>query len=312
MNENLITRFRPKKFDDVIGHNAVIDSLVTALEKRSSHAFLFSGPAGLGKTTLARLAAAYLGTPRSQLQEVDGANCNSVDDMRELVDKLTYRPLSGKYRSIIIDECHRVSNAAWSILLKPVEEPPEWVFWFFCTTDLSRVPDTIRSRCSRHQLNPLDNTVIRKYLEDICDRAGYDTPDTILQLCTAHAEGSPRKALSFLGVCYDARSRAEAFGLIDAKEAEMGGLGIKLARTLKETKKWPAIQKVLSEIQEAGENPEGIRHTVRAYFTTAAIGSSDEAAARFAMKILDAFSEPYNPAEQLTPLVLSVGIAISG
>lgn len=310
-SESLITKHRPVKFTQMVGQKEVVASFRAALDDKASHAFLFTGPAGVGKTTLARLGAKYVGTSDANLTEVDAATYSGVDDMKSLTTTLSYRPL-GKNgtKSLIIDECHAVSRQAWQSLLKMVEEPPSWVMWFFATTDIGKVPDSIKSRCSTYTLRPLRMAELFEYLLDIVEAERFDTPRQVIELCAKMADGSPRKALSNLAVCYAVKDRAEAAALIASSEAVQEGTPYALARAIADGWKWDKIQPLLSSLADSDTSPETVRHTVRAYFTKLIIGTKDEKVVCQALRILDAFGEPCSPAEGFSPIVTAVGRSI--
>src|SRR5665213_3208243 len=134
---SLYTDYRPKTFAEVIGQPAVIRSLKLALTKKSNHAFLLHGPSGCGKTTLARIAATVLGvTSPRQIKDFDAATNTGIDDVRAITGALAYRPIGVKPLMVmVVDECHALSAPAWKALLKILEEPPEHVWWFLCTTE---------------------------------------------------------------------------------------------------------------------------------------------------------------------------------
>ena len=306
--DSLIVKYRPAKFSEVVGQKDVVASFRAALEDGTSHAFLFAGPAGVGKTTLARLGAKFLGTSRANLIEVDAATYSGVDDMRALTAPLAYRALGkDNTKSLIVDEAQAISRAGWQSLLKMVEEPPSWVTWFFCTTDPAKVPESIMSRCSVYNLKPLRPTELVDYLNDIVQAEGFNTDRQIVDLCAKKAEGSPRRALSYLAVCYAAEDRAEAASLISVAEAKQDGLPYALARAIADGWSWSKVQPILQAMREGDENPETVRKTVQAYFTTAVLGAKDEKAACRAFAVLDHFSEPFNSADGVTPVVTAVG-----
>lgn len=306
--ESLINRWRPQSFDEVVGQRDVVKSFVRALDDRTAHAFLFVGPSGLGKTTLARLGAQYVRTSLANLIEVDAASYSGKDDMKSLTQMISYRPL-GKdtIKSLIIDEAHEISRQAWQTLLKKVEEPPPWVMWFFCTTDASKVPPTIKSRCTVYTLKPLKVTALFDFLLDIVGAEKLDTPRPIIELCSKMADGSPRKALSNLSVCYGARDRAEAAGLIADMELLSEGTPYALAKAIADGWSWERVRPLLEELANSEESPETVRHTVRAYVTKVVLGAKDPTVACRALRILDNFSEPCNAADGFSPIVVAVG-----
>lgn len=306
----LINAHRPKRFDQVIGQNEIIGSLQKALKDKTSHAFCFAGPSGTGKTTLARLAAQFLGSNGSNVLDFDAATFSGIDDMRSITQTLAYRPLGkGSIKSIIVDEAHAISAAAWKSLLKSVEEPPPWVYWFFCTTELTKVPANIKTRCSVYTLKNVPLNDITDFLDGICEVEQFDTPRSILELCSRRAEGSPRNALSNLAVCYAAKDRKEAAILLDQYQEgeEKKGSGYDLAMALAQGYGWDKVRAILEGLAEQGEHPEGVRHVVRSFFTTVVMKAKDEKAACAGLKVLDAFGDPFNPQDGMTPLVIAVG-----
>jgi DNA polymerase-3 subunit gamma/tau len=147
---SLATKYRPETWEEVVGQDAVVKSMKVVVTKKSSKCFLLSGPSGCGKTTLARIAARSLGIKGGgALREIDAASKTGVDDMRQVCVDLGYKVLGGGSRGLIVDECHQLSKAAWNSLLKITEEPPPDTYWFFCTTEPSKVPVTIKRRSPR-------------------------------------------------------------------------------------------------------------------------------------------------------------------
>ena len=302
-NSSFITLYRPDRWDEVIGNEDCVRSLRQVLAENSSHAFLFTGPSGIGKTTLARLAAKELGTTSDNLIEVDAATYNGIDEMRELTETLKYRPLgTSSIKSIIIDEAHAVTRQAWQSLLKTVEEPPSWAYWFFCTTDAARVPDTIKTRCSNYSLKPLNLRELLVLLEWVlaCEKRQLDAG--ILDLCVKEAQGSPRRALTYLGQTINCQSREEAASAI-GQLPDDADAPIELARALVKGAKWPEIQKILGNLRD--ENPEGIRKIVLGYVTTILLDNKDETLLNRYLPILDEFAQQINYADGISPIVLA-------
>lgn len=301
--EPFIYRYRPDKWDEVIGNEDSVTSLRKVLAEDSSHAFLFTGPSGVGKTTVARLAAKELGTTADNLIEVDAATHNGVEEMRDLAETLKYRPLgASNIKSIIVDECQGVTRQAWQSLLKIVEEPPSWAYWFFCTTDITRVPETIRTRCSVYSLKSLNLRQLLLLLEWVlvCEKRKLD--ETILDLCVKEARGSPRRALAYLGQVINCQTREEAASAIGQlpEEAE---LPITLARALVKGAKWADVQGILTNLKD--ENPEGIRKIVLDYITKVILDNKDANQLREYLPILDEFSQPINYSDGIAPIVLA-------
>ncbi|MBQ9089287.1 MAG: DNA polymerase III subunit gamma/tau [Lentisphaeria bacterium] len=213
-------KWRPQTFRDVVGQQHVVRTLRNAISSgRTAHAYLFVGPRGIGKTTLARIFAKALncehpvdGNPCCECEscrsiaaerslavfEVDAASHNSTADMRELADNALTSPVGGKYKIYIIDEVHMLSKAAWNVLLKTVEEPPAHVKFIFATTEVHQVLPTIISRCQRFDLLPIPTRLIIERLRLIADTEKVNIDDDAISAVARAAEGGMRDAQSLL------------------------------------------------------------------------------------------------------------------
>lgn len=298
-NETLILKYRPKVLKDVIGQDSVVKSLSNVIKKDTSHTFLFVGPSGTGKTTLARIAADMLGCAGSSVREIDAATFTGIDAVREITANLSYKPIGGGKRAIIADECHAFSKPAWQALLKNLEEPPSWLYWFLCTTDVAKVPENIRTRCTKYELKPVPLDDIQDLLEKISAAEKMTIDEKVMRLCAKEAFGSPRQSLVNLALCSE-------LGLAEAKDvlksASSSAEAIELARLLNKQAGWGELQAVLKKMKDI--NPESVRHVVRAYMTNVVLGSDDPEGA---LAVLSEFSTPFNSSDGISPLVLACG-----
>ena len=216
----LARSWRPQRFADLLGQDAVVQTLQNALSTDAlGHAYLFSGLRGVGKTTAARLLAKAVncaegptaepcGVCASCLEVTDGASIDvveidaathtGVDQVRELQELLRFRPTRDRYRVVVVDEVHMLSKSAFNALLKSIEEPPPYVLWIFATTERHKVPATILSRCQQLDFRPLSNDAIRAHLEAIADREGFDLSPGAAGTIASAAQGSVRDALSLV------------------------------------------------------------------------------------------------------------------
>lgn len=297
----IITRHRPKSFDEVIGQDSAVKALQRAIAKGTNKTFLFTGEPGLGKTTLARIAAHEAGCKSIDVIEIDAATNTGIDDMRAVAETMSYAPLEGDCKAIIIDEAHALSKAAVQSLLKVFEEPPEWGLWFMCTTEPTKVPVAIRNRCMQLALKPVAPYLIVGLLKKVAKAEKIKTTEEIIKLCSEEALGSPRAALVNLSAVGEAENVKEAKELLqtaaDSKEA------IDLARMLSSgNATWKSCQALLREMK--GLNGDSVRHVVRAYATTLALSIPSGPKLTNAIAVLEAFEKPCNPQDGMSPIVV--------
>lgn len=227
--ESLYRKYRPLTFDSVVGQQHIVSTLEHAItEGRLSHAYLFCGPRGTGKTTMARILAKALlcrnaeaaraegasgcmpdGTCEEcgliaegnhpDVYELDAASRTGVDNVREeIINSVNFAPVRGKYKIYIIDEVHMLTTAAFNALLKTLEEPPAHVIFVLCTTDPQKILETILSRCQRFDFHRIGNEDIEHRLTYVCEQEGFDYDDEALAIVARHAKGGMRDALSTL------------------------------------------------------------------------------------------------------------------
>jgi DNA polymerase III gamma/tau subunit len=206
----------------------------------------------------------------ADLQEEDAATQTGIENIRGILEGLRYRPLGeNAVKAVIIDEVHQLSKSAMTALLKSLEDPPSWVYWFLCTTEASKIPVAVKTRCLTYQLKEVRFDDLMYLLEGIPE--SKDVDDKVLELCAREAGGSPRQALSNLGVCLKAENVAEAADLLRAAEASVEAF--ELARALMKGTNWKGMCALLEKLKET--NPESVRHVVRAYMTKVAMGANE-------------------------------------
>ncbi len=251
MYQALYRKWRPKTFDEVVGQDHITQTLKNQVKSgRLSHAYIFIGTRGTGKTTCARILAKAVncenptdGNPCGvcpacrgisegsvlDVVELDAASNNSVDNVRALREEAVFSPAAVKKRVYIIDEVHMLSTAAFNALLKILEEPPEHLMFILATTELQKVPATILSRCQRHSFKRIDAPTIANYLEYIASREGFSLQKDAAELIARLADGGVRDALSLLDQC----SASEVIDL-DAVYYAMGLAGNRRTAALME------------------------------------------------------------------------------
>jgi DNA polymerase III gamma/tau subunit len=299
-------KYRPLSLDKVIGQDAVTKSL-KALAKQATrpHAFLFTGPSGCGKTTLSRIMAAELNCQPANILEVDAAGNSGIDAMKEVMSTLRYQGFgTSPNKAIIIDECHSLSKAAWQAMLKPIEEPPPHIFFFLCTTESGKVPETIVTRCHSYMLKTVKFDDVMDLLESVCEAEGLSTPTNIVELAGRACSGSPRQALVMLSMLQDCRDLDEAGRLLETplENKEV----IDLCRLLiKGGLEWRRLVEILKAIPDI--NPESTRIVIVNYLAACAMGAKSEKEAIRILDIMSCFSKPFMTSDKLAPLLLAFG-----
>lgn len=195
----LYRKYRPKKWSEVVGQEHIVSVLEDSIKKEKvSHAYLFVGSRGTGKTSVARIFAEELGVSGNDLYEIDAASNRGIDDIRELRDGVRVLPFDSKYKIYIIDEVHMLSKDAWGALLKTLEEPPKHVIFILATTELQKVPETIISRCQVFTFKKPSESVLKGMLLGVAKNEGYELEGGVAELLAILGDGSFRDALGVL------------------------------------------------------------------------------------------------------------------
>lgn len=218
----LYRTYRPTTFEEVVGQEHIVSTLKNAVKQNKiAHAYLFCGPRGTGKTTVAKLLAKAVNCTNTEnapceqcenclaiqkgnhpdIVEIDAASNNGVDEVRDLIEKVKYAPIQGRYKVYIIDEVHMMSSGAFNALLKTLEEPPAHIIFILATTEPHKVLPTIISRCQRYDFTKVSETEITKRLEIVLDVEKITCEKEVLELISQLADGGVRDALSILDQC---------------------------------------------------------------------------------------------------------------
>ena len=296
------TRKRPRLFDDLVGQEFVVSTIKHAIEQgRIAHAYLFSGPRGVGKTSAARILARALNcqegptpTPcgvcsncteitagRSvDVIEIDGASNTSVNDIRQIKDEVLFPPQTSTYKIYIIDEVHMLSTSAFNALLKTIEEPPPYVIFIFATTELQKVPATIRSRCQQFHFQLIDLDLIKRCLVEVSEEMGVVADDDALFWIAKESTGSMRDAytlfdqiVSFSSDHITMEKISEKLGLVGIEQI------VQIVTLLTEERRSEAID-ALASLLKAGISVEQCIKDFTLFFRTLLFmkaGVTDEA-----------------------------------
>ena len=244
MSIALYRKYRPQNFDELVAQDHITKVLKNAIKKNQlSHAYLFVGSRGTGKTSTARILAKAVncenptkdGNPCNEcricksisdgtfldLVEIDAASNRGIDQIRELKERIEFSPSDGKYKVYIIDEVHMLTNEAFNALLKTLEEPPEHVIFILATTDVHKLPATILSRCQRYDFRLGSDSELREMIEKVAEKEGLKIENGALDIIVRNAKGSYRDALSLLDVVFNGQPKDSDVGSITEEETRI-------------------------------------------------------------------------------------------
>ncbi len=198
-HQSLYRAYRPQSFKDVIGQPHITEALAEQIKaKKVGHAYLFAGSRGLGKTSVARIFGKELGVTEKDLYEIDAASNNGVEDIRSLSENIHTLPFESPYKLYILDEAHMLSKPAWNAFLKTLEEPPAYAIFIMATTELEKVPETVRSRCQAYEFKKPSREGLSKLVASVAKKEGATLEAGVADLLALLADGSYRDALSVL------------------------------------------------------------------------------------------------------------------
>ncbi|HKL94104.1 MAG TPA: DNA polymerase III subunit gamma/tau [Clostridia bacterium] len=273
---SLYRRFRPDTFEKVIGQDHIIKTLVNQIKNNAiGHAYLFTGTRGTGKTSVAKIFSRAVncennitGSPCGKcetclelmlstnfdIMEIDAASNNSVEQVREITEKINYLPTVGRYKVYIIDEVHMLSKSAYNALLKTLEEPPSHAIFILATTEVHQIPATILSRCLRFDFRLVPNKLLVEHLRGVYKEVGATVEEEALPLIASAATGSVRDALSIADMCLSYCNNQVTYqGVLDVLGASDPQKLLKLASSMLE-KNTDATLKSIAELCDLGKN----------------------------------------------------------
>lgn len=292
---SLYKKYRPKKFSEVLGQASALASLRRLVEKgQTPHAILFTGPSGVGKTTIARILRLHLKCAKLDFKEVNSANFRGVDTVREIDRTMNLAPIGGKSRIYLIDECHKITKDAQEALLKMLEETPDHVYFMLATTDPGKLIPAIHTRCSEVKLSLLKPDQIKKLVMEIIKKESFQVTDDVVNDLVEAADGSARKALVILEQIAGLVGEKEQIAAIQTTTVNKD-TAFELTKTLMFRPDWGEIACLLRELDES--EPEGVRQLVLSYARTCLIGKDkkgpDPKHAKRAFLVIDIFSKHF-------------------
>jgi DNA polymerase III gamma/tau subunit len=287
---DLATKYRPATFKDVYGQQDAVKVLTDLLKNRDRlpHAFLFSGPSGCGKTTLARILKKKLLCGDHDFHELNCADDRGIEVMRGIRSRMNMSPMNGEVIIWLIDEAHKLTNDAQNALLKPLEEPPDHVYFMLCTTDPDKLITTIRNRCHPVNLKGLNDKDLRELIGSITKQEKTKLTEDVVDKLVEVADGSARRALVLLNGIIGLNSEQEQLDAV--LKGDIQRQAIEIARTLiKPGAKWSDMTPILKAVNE---DPEQIRRMVLGYATTLMLSGNGKLWGRASL-IITCFSEPF-------------------
>lgn len=265
----LYNKYRPQTTEEIMGNDIAIKSVESEL-KNGSHVFLFTGNGGCGKTTTARVFAKQLGATDLSIHELNSSENRGIDTVREIMEQVRYSPLDNSKVVYILDEMHQQTSAAQNALLKVLEECPEYVYFFLCTTDPQKLIKPLLTRCSRVELKPLDHNTMFMLLRRTAHKEGVAVDLNVLHRIADLSEGSSRKGLKILGSVLFLENDEERNKMLDTNSVSDENQDvIELCRAMISNKGWNAYIECLEKAKDdVNSNPESIRQLVMSYMTS--------------------------------------------
>ncbi len=286
---SLYLKYRPKTLEGIHGNEELVSSLSGMLEdiEKCPHSLLFHGPTGCGKTTIGRIIAKELGCKGSDLREMDTADFRGIDTIREVRKQSQYKPLEGKVRVWIMDECHKLTGDAQNALLKILEDTPKHVYFILCTTDPQKLLPTIKGRCSQFQVKQLNDRQMMMLLREVVKAEDENLAKVVYEQIVQDSLGHPRNALQVLDQVL--RTEPDKRLEIAKRAAEEQSQSIELCRALLKGPAvgWATVRTILNGLKD--QDAESVRRHVLGYCQAVLLKSENDNAAL----VMEEFISPF-------------------
>lgn len=262
----LYNKYRPQTFEEIRGNDLAVKSIKSELDK-GSHVFLLTGSGGCGKTTIARVAAKYLGANDLSIREINSSENRGIDSVREIMEEIRYAPLDGGKLVYILDEMHQQTGASQNALLKVLEECPSWCVFFLATTNPEKLIQPLKTRCSIINMKPLNHEDMLKLLRIVTRREGATIDVGVLSKVADLSEGSSRQGLKILSSIIGLENDEERSKFLETNTFTSDNpQTLDLCRALMNREGWAKYMECLEKLKgEVTSNAEGIRQAVMGY-----------------------------------------------
>lgn len=265
-------KYRPGTLKDFAGNDSLVSSLMALLETNSlPHTILFHGPSGCGKTTLARILSEALGIQEIDYAEYDSANFRGIDTARQIREGMLYPPISGKFKMVVLDEAHKLTNDAQNALLKPLEDTPPHLYFILCTTNPEKLIKAIRTRCASYEVKSLEPRVMGpKVLLPVCKKEGLHVSKEVLKAICRSSAGSSREALQLLYKVSKVENEEDQLNLCKSSVDEAEEVNLAKAILAND---WQTCAKAIKSIEESAV--ESVRIGILRYLQAVLLNGGD-------------------------------------
>lgn len=283
----LYHKYRPKRLDELVGQDDALKVVRSLLKSAWPHFSLFTGPSGVGKTTVARIIRRKLECSKNDFYEINAADANGINDIRKIKARLGQSPgPNSKCKVYLLDECQRLTPDAQGALLKTLEDTPKHVYFIFCTTDPQKILAALKTRAYQIPFKPVRSSAVKGLLRHVVKKEDISTDDDVLDKIVDIADGSPRKALVLLEQIGGLRKKEQLNAL---EKSDLAAQGFNIAQALIYRKPWGELVDMLEKVEE---EPETVRRIILSYASKVMIGK-DQRFAQRAYLVAEAFRDNF-------------------